>query len=369
MLLRKGNFFTKGLGLTMSDSVTTKTVKITGSKSDEKNLQYAAELIRQGKLVVFPTETVYGLGGNATDPTAAKKIYEAKGRPSDNPLIIHIAEPRDAELYAYTSPTYYKLAASFMPGPLTVILPKKDSVPASVTGGLHSVAIRCPSHSIAHSLIEKAGVAIAAPSANLSGRPSPTCAEHVIDDLLGRVDMIIDGGESEIGLESTIVKLDGEKAILLRPGGITFDALCCVLDDVTINPAVAEQLAANERPLSPGMKYKHYAPSAPLTLLSGDEKKVTEFLLAEQKAQRTAILCYDEEISLLKGDSNGELLIPIGNRDDLDAQARSLFAALRKADSLGAEKIYAHLPNMDGLGLALYNRMIRAAAHTVKNID
>ncbi len=352
----------------MSVSVT-KTVKITGATSDEKHLKYAAELIRQGKLVVFPTETVYGLGGNATDPTAAKRIYEAKGRPSDNPLIIHIAEPHDAELYAYTSPTYYKLAKAFMPGPLTVILPKKDTVPASVTGGLDSVAIRCPSHSVAHTLIENAGVAIAAPSANISGKPSPTRAEHVIDDLSGRVDMIIDGGECEIGLESTIVKLDGEKAILLRPGGITFDALCCVLDEVTINPAVAEQLAANERPLSPGMKYKHYAPSAPLILLCGYEKRITEFLLSEQKLQKTAILCYDEEIPLLKGGGDGSLLIPVGKRDDLEAQARSLFAALRKADSLRAEKIYAHLPDKDGLGLALYNRMIRAAAHTVKNID
>lgn len=345
--------------------INTEFVKISNPELCRKELEYAAKLINSGRLVVFPTETVYGLGGDATDPEAAKKIYAAKGRPSDNPLIIHVAKPEDAEKYAYTSPTYYKLAKAFMPGPLTVILPKKDTVPTTVTGGLDSVAVRCPSHPVAHALIDAAGVAIAAPSANLSGKPSPTCAEHVIYDLSGRVDMIIDGGECDIGLESTIVKLYGEKAVLLRPGGITFDALCCVLDDVTVSPAVANRLAENERPLSPGMKYKHYAPSAPLVLLKGDEKKIIKFLAAEQKKQKTAILCYDEEINLL--DRN--FLLPVGSKDDLLTQAKRLFAALRKSDELKVDKIYAHLPDMNGIGLALYNRMIRAAAHTVLNVD
>ena len=182
------------------------------SNIDAAAIQEAAEILRRGGLVVFPTETVYGLGGNATDQEAAKAIYAAKGRPSDNPLIIHVASPEDAEPYAVTSDAYYRLARRFMPGPLTVILPKKDTIPLSVTGGLDSVAVRCPAHPVARALIRAAGVPIAAPSANRSGKPSPTCAAHVIEDLLGRVDMILDGGECEVGLESTIVKLEGDSA-------------------------------------------------------------------------------------------------------------------------------------------------------------
>ena len=181
------------------------------SKNYQNHIKDAAEIIRNGGLVAFPTETVYGLGGDATDKSAAAKIYAAKGRPSDNPLIIHVFSPEDAERFAYTNELYYKLAKAFMPGPLTIILPKRDIIPAEVTGGLDTVAVRCPSHPIAQALIKESGTAIAAPSANLSGSPSPTCAKHVIDDLTGRVDCIIDGGESEIGLESTIIKLDEEK--------------------------------------------------------------------------------------------------------------------------------------------------------------
>ena len=200
------------------------------SSTEKERIAKAADIIKQGGLVAFPTETVYGLGGNATDKNAAAKIYAAKGRPSDNPLIIHIAEPEDAERYAFTNPTYYKLAEAFMPGPLTVILPKRDIIPSEVTGGLSTVAIRCPAHPIARELIKAADVAIAAPSANLSGSPSPTCGEHVINDLNGRIDAIISGGDSEIGLESTIVKAEDDKLTLLRPGAITADALRCVCD-------------------------------------------------------------------------------------------------------------------------------------------
>lgn len=332
--------------------------------SDEEALSRAASLIRAGKLVVFPTETVYGLGGDATDEDAAKKIYAAKGRPSDNPLIIHVADPSDAEGYAVTCPLYYELARAFMPGPLTVILPKKETIPFSVTGGLDSVAVRCPSHPVAHRLIELSGVPIAAPSANLSGKPSPTKAEHVVQDLSGRVDMILDGGECEIGLESTIVKIDGDSLILLRPGGITFDALRMVTDRVSVSPAVTKALAKDERPLSPGMKYRHYAPNAPVVLLSGDSRKVLDFLISEQRSKKCAILCFDEEIPSLLPDR----LLPVGGRDDLAAQAKELFDALRAADKTDAEIIYAHLPPMEGLGLALYNRMIRAAAHTIREI-
>ena len=340
----------------------TEHIKITDVVAQEGDLSRAAAVLRAGGLVVFPTETVYGLGGDATRDEAAKKIYAAKGRPSDNPLIIHIADPADAEAYAVTNELYYRLAKAFMPGPLTVILPRRESIPTSTTGGLDSVAVRCPLHPVAHRLIELCGVAIAAPSANLSGKPSPTSAAHVADDMDGRVDMIIDGGESEIGLESTIVKIDGDGLILLRPGGITYDALSLVCEKVTIADAVMHKLAENERPLSPGMKYRHYAPTAPLVLVSGKDEDVLAYLKAATR--KCAALCYDEECAALAG----RVLFPIGKKDDLGTQARRLFAALRDADSTDAEIIYAHLPPQEGLGLALYNRLIRAAAHTVKEV-
>ncbi len=343
----------------------TEHIKITDVDAQEAELRHAADILRQGGLVVFPTETVYGLGGDATCDGAAKRIYAAKGRPSDNPLIIHVAHPEDAEQYAITNPIYYRLARAFMPGPLTVILPKRETIPSSVTGGLPSVAVRCPSHPVAHRLIALAGVPIAAPSANLSGKPSPTCAEHVAQDLDGRVDVILDGGESEIGLESTIVKLDGDALTLLRPGAVTYDALCMVAENVTVADAVTHQLSENERPLSPGMKYRHYAPTAPLVLLEGEDAAVLAFLQAEQREKACAILCYDEELPHL----TDERLLPVGKRNDLSEQAKRLFSALRRADATDAQIIYAHLPSRDGLGLALYNRMIRAAAHTVKQIQ
>lgn len=339
----------------------TQIIKTDGISIDSDALNRATEILRNGGLVVFPTETVYGLGGNGTDETAAKKIYAAKGRPSDNPLIIHISTPEEAEQYSVTNETYYKLAKAFMPGPLTVILPKKDTIPFSVTGGLDSVAVRCPSHPIARQLIGAAKIPIAAPSANLSGKPSPTCARHVIKDLDGRVDMIIDGGSCEIGLESTIVKLDGDMATLLRPGAITADALRCVCSSVEIAPAVLEQLKENERPLSPGMKYRHYAPSVPLVLIDGERDSVIKFLKQEQACKKCAVLCYHEELALLENKN----IIDIGGIHDLETQAHILFTALRDADDLGVDIIYAHLPSKSGIGLALYNRMIRAAAHTV----
>lgn len=342
----------------------TKTLRIDATTEYSAQLKEAASIILSDGLVVFPTETVYGLGGNALLADAAKKIYSAKGRPSDNPLIIHIAEPKDAEKYAFVSDIYYDLAKEFMPGPLTVIMPKRDCIPYSVTGGLETVAVRCPSHPIAHALIMECGVPIAAPSANLSGKPSPTSAKYVLEDMNGRVDMIIDGGECEIGLESTIVSIDGDSLTLLRPGAITYDALCCVCKDVKIAPAVLNKLAENEKPLSPGMKYRHYAPSADFILLDGKAEDVLDFMIKEQKESGCAALCYDEELLML----DPSLSIAIGKRDDLQAQAKNLFTALREADKLGATKIYAHLPTLDGLGLALYNRMIRAAAHTIKKI-
>ena len=344
--------------------MTTEIVRIDPSNFSRDELASAADLIKRGGLVVFPTETVYGLGADATDPVAAMRIYEAKGRPSDNPLIIHIADPADAERYTYTSPVYYELARLFMPGPLTVIMRSRDTVPRQTRGGLDTVAVRCPAHPIATALIREAGVAIAAPSANLSGSPSPTCAEHVIRDMNGRIDAIIDGGDCEIGLESTIVKLEDNKLILLRPGAITADALHCVCENVEISASVTEMLREDERPLSPGMKYRHYAPSIPLVLLEGDEDRVVAFMRRAQNAEKCTILCYHEESYELRG----ERLIDIGARDDLSEQAHRLFAALRDADELDCDVIYAHLPKKEGIGLALYNRLIRAAAHTVKHV-
>ncbi len=352
----------------------TEVLHITDSVGQAADIARAAAIIRDGGLVVFPTETVYGLGGNGLSAEAAERIYTAKGRPSDNPLIIHVAEPQDARDYTEPSDAawtlYEQLARAFMPGPLTVILPKAASVPYSTTGGLDTVAVRCPSHPVAHALIAAAGVPIAAPSANLSGKPSPTEAAHVIHDLDGRVDMILDGGESDIGLESTIVKLDedadGPYLTLLRPGGITYDALSMVTERVSVARAVSEQLAADERPLSPGMKYRHYAPASPLILLEGEPDAVLSFLQTRQASEACAILCYDEEIPHLRP----EQLLPVGARADVAAHAHTLFARLREADAItpAPDAIYAHLPDRSGLGLALYNRMIRAAAHTVIKI-
>ncbi len=341
----------------------TKIVKITDADSQKRDIENAASVIKSGGIVVIPTETVYGVGGDATNPSSAKNIYAAKGRPSDNPLIIHIARPEDADKYAYTNSLYYDLAKAFMPGPLTVILKKRDIIPYETTGGLGTVAIRCPSHPIAHAIIECAEIPIAAPSANISGRPSATSVKYVIEDFDGNVNMIIDGGESDIGLESTIVLINEneDSLILLRPGAITYDALCCVCENVEISPTIEGALKENEHPISPGMKYKHYAPKSSFVLVDGEPDKVLDFLKHEQHRCHCAILCYDEEISQL----NDALLLPIGARNDVDTHAKLLFKRLRECDSLDPDIIYAHLPDKSGLGLALYNRMIRAAAHTV----
>ncbi len=352
----------------------TEIIHITDATACASDLERAAAILRAGGLVVFPTETVYGLGGDGLNADASRKIYAAKGRPSDNPLIIHVAEPADARRYTNPSSAawtlYEKLARAFMPGPLTVILPKAEAVPYSTTGGLDTVAVRCPSHPVAHALIAAAGVPVAAPSANLSGKPSPTEASHVIHDLSGRVDMIIDGGECDIGLESTIVKIDvdtdGAYLTLLRPGGITYDALTLVSARVEVARAVSEQLRADEKPLSPGMKYRHYAPASPLILLDGEPDAVLAYLQKKQVEESCAILCYDEELPRLAPAG----LLPVGAREDVAAHAHTLFARLREADALEPQPttVYAHLPNRSGLGLALYNRMIRAAAHTIVKV-
>lgn len=333
----------------------------------ENEIKSAAETIKAGGLVAFPTETVYGLGGDGTNPNAAKKIYCAKGRPSDNPLIIHVSTPEDAEKYTYTSELYYKLARRFMPGPLTVVLKAKDIVPLETRGGLSTVAVRCPSNPIARMLIAYAERPIAAPSANLSGSPSPTEAIHVIDDMSGRIDIIIDGGNCEIGLESTIVKLNDDGGMtLLRPGKITIDELACI-DDVYVADAVTDKLAEGAIAISPGMKYRHYAPKAPLLLLDGNVEDVIGYVEADQ-CKRKALICYSDDESVLRDAIFDADFYVLGARDNINEQARQLFAILRLVDKQGYDKIYAPLPSKDGIGLALYNRMIRAAAHTIINL-
>lgn len=339
---------------------------VTDPAAQRETLCRAAQTLRAGGLVVFPTETVYGLGADATNADAARAVYAAKGRPSDNPLIIHVAHPEDAEPYAVTSDTYYQLADAFMPGPLTVILPRKDTVPLSVTGGLDTVAVRCPSHPVAHALLLETGVPVAAPSANLSGHPSPTTAAHALADLDGRVDMILDGGECRFGVESTIVALYGTAGTLLRPGAVTVEQLRTVLSHVEIAPAVAGMLGKDERPLSPGMKYKHYAPRAALALVDGTSERVAAYLTERSREEGVGILCYEEERVLF---AEGTPLFVLGPEADAAAQAHRLFAALREADQNPAiTRLYAHLPPKDGMGLALYNRLIRAAGHTIVKV-
>ena len=347
----------------------TRVVRIDPDKlnNHENDIKNAAEILLDGGLVAFPTETVYGLGGDGTNPDAAIKIYSAKGRPSDNPLIIHISTPAEAEKYTYTDATYYRLAERFMPGPLTVVMRAKDSVPRETRGGLDTVAVRCPSNPISRRLIELCGRPVAAPSANLSGSPSPTDAGHVIRDMQGRIDMIIDGGRCDIGLESTIVKLEDDGSLLLlRPGKITVDELACVAP-VSIADAVVGELKAGQVALSPGMKYRHYAPAAPLVLLDGETDAIVKFIKNEANP-RTAVICYSEDReALAESIPNADLYI-LGAKDNINEQAHQLFSILREVDGKGYDKIYAPLPSREGVGLALYNRMIRAAAHTVINL-
>ena len=343
----------------------TEYIKI-GSDS-EKNAQTflrAGEIIRNGGLVAFPTETVYGLGGNALDADAARKIYAAKGRPSDNPLIIHIAKIEDADKYCRTIPMYYRLAEKFLPGPLTVILPKRDCIPSTVTGGLDTVAVRLPSDENARKLIEAARVPIAAPSANRSGKPSPTTAKHVLDDMDGRIEMIIDGGPCEIGLESTIVKIDEDCLTILRPGGITAEMLAEVCP-VKLDKVITEKLADGERPLAPGMKYRHYAPDTKVVLVDSTHDKFIEFIREQAKICKIGSLVSDSDEKILR--DSGAVLLTLGDGDA--TEAHELFAKLREVDACGCEIFYARLPGKNGIGLAVYNRFIKAAGYDVIKLN
>lgn len=329
--------------------------------ADNRIFADGGKILRDGGLVAFPTETVYGLGANALDCDAAAKIYAAKGRPSDNPLIVHLARVEDAEKYCYTSELFYKLAAAFMPGPITIVMKKRECVPSTVTGGLDTVAVRVPANKWARRLIEAAGVPVAAPSANLSGKPSPTLPEHVIEDMDGRADMIICGGSCDIGVESTIVKIDDGKMTLLRPGGVTLEMLSLV-GDVTLDKAIVGKLSDGERPLAPGMKYRHYAPNTSVVLIDGSASAMREYIASAAKEKKVGVLLFDDE--LLKFANVNATLVSLGEHTP-EAEAHSLFARLREVDLYDCEVFFARLPDKKGIGLALYNRMIKAAGHSI----
>ena len=347
----------------------------------EELLTEAARILREGGLVAFPTETVYGLGGNALDADASRKIYEAKGRPSDNPLIVHIACMEELPPLVQEIPeSARRLAEAYWPGPMTMILKKSAGIPAETSGGLDTVAIRMPAAPVANALIRLAGVPVAAPSANTSGRPSPTTAEHVIQDMDGRIDVILDGGAVQVGVESTIVDLSGDHPVLLRPGAVTVPMLEKILGPVELDPALTRPVGPDVHPKAPGMKYRHYAPKAEMILVEAETCAGTEEdcghteedsamrvvreinHLAEEalrRGKRPGILATDETAPLYR---TGEVR-SIGRRSDEASVAHNLFAVLREFDSIGVDVIYSEAFPEDDLGLAIMNRRNKAAGH------
>lgn len=334
----------------------------------DEELEEACRILQKGGLVAFPTETVYGLGGDAMHPEASAKIYAAKGRPSDNPLIVHIADMDALEDIAQSVPeAAVKLADHFWPGPLTMIFPKKEAVPKSTTGGLETVAVRMPSHPVARALIRESGVYIAAPSANTSGRPSPTKAEHVKEDLDGRIDMILDGGAVGIGLESTIVDLSTGVPTILRPGYITGEMLEDVLGEVQVDPVILSQkMNPNIVAKAPGMKYRHYAPKGQMTIIEGDTGKVVDEInrLVKEKTDEgcSVAVIATEETKDAYACAN---VRSVGSRATEGSIAAGLYDILREMDHIGAEYIYAESFEKDTLGKAIMNRMLKAAAYHV----
>ena len=324
--------------------------------TSEYDIAEAGKMIAEGKLVAFPTETVYGLGANALNEEAVRNIYLAKGRPSDNPLIVHIAEKEDiVPLVKEVTPKAKALIDAFFPAPLTIILNKSDKVGKVVSGGLDTVAVRMPKNEIARKLIKASGCPIAAPSANTSGLPSPTRVKYVIDDMMGKIDGIIDGGDCEYGVESTVITLATDVPTLLRPGAITKEMIEAVIGEITVAPAVLEGMKNDEVAASPGMKYKHYAPKAKVVIVNADKKEYEKFVNAQKGA---FALCFDDdEVTIPK--------VTFGRENDDLSQAKELFDALREFDEMGAKKVYARIPHKDGVGMAVYNRLIRAAAFCV----
>ncbi len=351
-------------------------VEMTEEEIDEAAIETAGRILREGGLVAFPTETVYGLGGDALNPASSKRIYAAKGRPSDNPLIVHICELSALGTIARDIPEEaFRLAEAYWPGPLTMILHKNDIVPAETTGGLDTVAVRFPSHRVAQALIRAEGGYVAAPSANRSGRPSPTLARYCREDLDGRVEMIIDGGEVGIGLESTIVDLTGLPAgrpVLLRPGRITLEML-----EETVGPVDLDAASlggeSSGRPKAPGMKYRHYAPKGSLTIIEGPRDAVTAYIneqtdACRREGRRTGVICTDETAACYRAD----VIRSAGSRSDEEAVAHSLFRILREFDEEGAEVLFSESFSEEsfggdgrtaGMGQAIMNRLIKAAGH------
>ncbi|MCR5303858.1 MAG: threonylcarbamoyl-AMP synthase [Lachnospiraceae bacterium] len=334
----------------------------------EDAIERAGQIIKEGGLVAFPTETVYGLGGDAFNPGSSKKIYAAKGRPSDNPLIVHIAYKKDLYEIAEDIPDLaFKLMDSFCPGPLTLILKKKPSLPKETTGGLGTVAVRMPSDPTANAFIKASGGFVAAPSANISGRPSPTDVRYVIEDLDGRVDMILDGGSSPIGLESTIVDLTEDRPVILRPGFITAEMLCSVAGPVSSDPGSTGE-DTNAPPKAPGMKYRHYAPKGDLTVVYGTPEKVIEYInintaRCSARGLKTGVIAGKMTADRYNADSVKNL----GDRDDPAEISSSLYRVLREFDDEGTDVIYSESFEGPGLYCAVMNRLLKAAGRKTVN--
>ncbi|NLY89827.1 MAG: threonylcarbamoyl-AMP synthase [Firmicutes bacterium] len=347
----------------------TKIIKIDPEKPDEAYLQEAAAILRRGGLVAFPTETVYGLGAAVTHPQAIQRVYAVKGRPADNPLIVHLDSFRRLPAVAAgIPPAARRLAEKFWPGPLTMVLPKKTTVPEEVSAGLPTVAVRVPAHSVALRLLQLAGVPVAAPSANLSGRPSPTRGSHVAEDLDGLVEMILDAGPTGVGVESTVLDLTEETPRILRPGGVTREMLEEVFGFGGVEEADPVAMESG-RPVAPGMKYRHYAPKAPLYLVVGEPARVNRYIadrLAEdgKTRRKPAVLAYEEDRDYYRG----VLFFSLGEREKPEEAAERLFSLLRACDEAGAELIYAVAPSRTGLGRAVFNRLWKAAGGNVVEV-
>lgn len=328
------------------------------SQYDPQCATIAAQLLREGELVAIPTETVYGLGANGLNEAAVAKIFEAKGRPQDNPLILHVADARDIEKFCHSIPeAAYRLAEKFWPGPLTMVLPAKDTVPKRTTAGLTTVAVRCPDCAVTREIIRLAGVPVAAPSANISGKPSTTTAGHVRHDHDGRIAAIVDGGACRVGVESTIVDLTAERPRLLRPGGITPEQLTEVLGDLVIDKAVTAQIDKDAVVKAPGMKYKHYAPQSEIVIVAGSREKAAQYIRAHFKSG-DRVLCFEEELPLYEACNP----LAYGKEADVATLSAGLFAALRELDDPSISKIYARCPVGGGVAYAVQNRLKKAAA-------
>ena len=333
------------------------------SANAPETVQTAAALLKEGQLVALPTETVYGLGANGLDETAVAKIFVAKGRPQDNPLILHVADASQMEHLCHSIPeSAYKLAAAFWPGPLTIVLPARDVVPKKTTGGLSTVAVRCPDCEITRKIIALAGVPIAAPSANISGKPSTTTAQHVLDDHNGKIPCVVDGGPCAVGVESTIVDLTEDRPRLLRPGGISPEQLLEVLGDLVVDKAVTAQLNKDDVAKAPGMKYRHYAPSCPVVIVAGSREAASRYIHNRfQPGDR--VLCFAEELSLYE-DCHP---LAYGREEDPATLSAGLFAALRELDKEEIGTVYARCPEGGGIAYAVQNRLKKAAAFQVVN--